>query len=447
MNKYNTIYMSLFKIGLPLIGGNLAMFSLTVVDTAMLGHYNPTALASSVIAGALFFIIFLFGSGFSFAITPLVAAHDARAEDTQVRIVTRMSFWFCLFYSVFSFPILYWSKHVLLVLGQPQEIATLAQSYLRIMSFGLFPALLDTTLRNYLAGLKRTNVVLLATVFGVAFKLFTSWLIIFGNLGMPELGIRGAAISTVGVHTLILLIFIIYAIKFLPRHKLFKNILRFETQGFSRVFIMGFPIGLTYLAESGLFSITAVMMGWLGPIELAAHGIAIQLAAISFMFHLGISQGATTIIGNAYGLNHNPMILRRIAIAILSVTALIAMVAIILFIYIPRELLELFIDPKGDPTGSIIPIGVSLLMIAAIFQLVDGLQAVGLALLRGLQDVRVPLIYAMISYWGIGAPTSYIFGFKLGFEAQGIWFGLVSGLTMASALLLLRFRAKTKCPS
>ena len=444
MKKSYAIYKALILLGLPLIGGNIAQFSLTIIDTAMLGHYDPEVLASGVVAGSVFFILYIVGGGFSFALMPVVAAHDAREEDVQVRRSTRMALWLSFLFSLLVFPILYWSEGVLLFLGQSKELSMLAQNYLRIMAFAMFPALLDITLRNYLTGLKHTNIVLWATLVGLIFKIIVTWIFVFGNLGFPELGIRGAALATLVVHLIVLVIFVWYSKRYFSRHELFKNLWKPDFGALKSIFILGLPIGLTYLAESGLFSAAAIMMGWIGTIELATHGIAMQIVAITFMCHLGLSQGATTLIGNAYGRKDGPEVLRRIGICAVNITTVFSVLMVIIFLTFPHPLLGLFVDNSDPASETILIVGTGLLFIAAFFQLTDGLQAVGLALLRGMQDVRVPFIFAFISYWGVGFTTSYILGFKAGLGAQGIWLGLVSGLTLASILLLWRYWYQTR---
>ena len=193
MDKSLPIYKSLFFLGLPIVGGNIAQFSSSVVDTAMLGHYDPKTLASLIVASSVFFILLIVGGGFSFALVPVVAAHDARDEDTLVRRNTRMAIWLSIIFSTLVFPILYWSDSVLMFLGQSEELSQSAHEYLRIMAFVMFPALLDVTLRCYLTGLKHTNIVLWATVSGLICKTIIGWLFVFGKFGCPELGIEGAA--------------------------------------------------------------------------------------------------------------------------------------------------------------------------------------------------------------------------------------------------------------
>ena len=444
MDKSLPIYKSLFFLGLPIVGGNIAQFSSSVVDTAMLGHYDPKTLASLIVASSVFFILLIVGGGFSFALVPVVAAHDARDEDTLVRRNTRMAIWLSIIFSILVFPILYWSDSVLMFLGQSEDLSQSAHEYLRIMAFVMFPALLDVTLRCYLTGLKHTNIVLWATVSGLTCKTIIGWLFVFGKFGCPELGIEGAALSTLAGTLVILIFFVWHAQRYFPQHELFKNIWKPDVAALRRIFTLGLPIGLTYLAESGLFSGVTIMVGWIGEIEVASHGIAMQIMAITFMVHLGISQIATTLIGNAYGREDSLEVLRRIGICAISMSSTFAFMIIIVFLSVPESLLSLFIDNSNPDSVAILSIGVSLMIIAACFQLTDGLQAVGLGLLRGMQDVKVPFIIALVSYWGVGFTTSYLLGIKFSYGPQGVWLGLVTGLAIASVLLLTRFWYKTR---
>ena len=444
MDKSLPIYKSLFFLGLPIVGGNIAQFSSSVVDTAMLGHYDPKTLASLIVASSVFFILLIVGGGFSFALVPVVAAHDARNEDTLVRRNTRMAIWLSIIFSIMVFPILYWSDSVLIFLGQSEELSQSAHEYLRIMAFVMFPALLDVTLRCYLTGLKHTNIVLWATVSGLVCKSVIGWLFVFGKFGCPELGIEGAALSTLAGTLVILIFFVWHAQRYFPQHELFKNIWKPDVAALRRIFTLGLPIGLTYLAESGLFSGVTIMVGWIGEIEVASHGIAMQIMAITFMVHLGLSQIATTLIGNAYGREDSLEVLRRIGICAISMSSTFAFMIIIVFLSVPESLLSLFIDNSDPDSVAILSIGVSLMIIAACFQLTDGLQAVGLGLLRGMQDVKVPFVIALVSYWGVGFTTSYLLGIKFSYGPQGVWLGLVTGLAIASVLLLTRFWYKTR---
>ncbi len=231
---------------------------------------------------------------------------------------------------------------------------------------------------------------------------------------------------------------VIYVLIALPQHSLFVRLWRVDTQMLVRVFTLGLPIGLTTLSEVGLFAASSLMMGWLGTIPLAAHGIAIQLASLTFMVHLGLSNVATIRAGNAYGRRDVPH-MKRGAVIVTVLSLVFALITMVGFVGWPEPLISVFMQEDEPARVEILAIGTGLLVMAALFQLVDGAQVVALGLLRGVQDTKIPMVMAAISYWVVGMPCSYFLGFTLGFGAMGIWAGLVAGLGVAGLLLNARF--------
>ncbi len=429
---------ALLVLGLPLVGSHLAQIAIMVTDSVMLGWYAVEALAAVTLAFSTSFVLFIVGSGFAFAVLPMVASAAAQGDETQVRRVTRMGLWASTLYGLAVMPPLIWSEPILLAMGQKPDIAALTQDYLAIFAFGMVPALLVMVLKNYVAALERTQVVLWATVAAAVLNAVLNYALIFGNLGAPELGLRGAAIASVTMQLATLAMLVVYANAVLPRHDLFRRLWRADPEVFRQVFRLGWPIGLTNLAESGLFAASALMMGWIGALPLAAHGIAVQLASMSFVVHLGLSQAATVRAGRAAGRGDRQG-LRDGARAAVAMSACFAALTVVLYLALPEALLGLFLDPSDPDRPAILAIGVALLAVAALFQFVDAAQVLALGLLRGLQDTRVPMIHAAVSYWLIGIPASYGMGFVLGWEGVGVWLGLVVGLATAAALLMQRF--------
>ena len=423
---------------MPLILSNLAQFAIHITDTVMLGWYDVTALAAATIAGTLFFVIFIVGAGFSQAVTPLVAAAAEEDDDVQVRRVTRMGLWLSIFYGLAVTIPFFWAEEILIAIGQEAEVARLADIYLQIVIWQMIPALIVMTLKAFLAAMEHTAIILWATIGTAVLNGFINYALIFGNWGMPELGIKGAAMASLTVNLITVLILMVYITRVLPQFALFKNFWRSDSEILKRVFRLGWPIGLTSLAEGGLFSASAVMMGWIGAIELAAHGVAIQLASLTFMVHIGFSQAATVRAGRALG-RRDELSLRRGGITAIGMSALFAVLTSVVFLAVPETLVSLFIDPNEPERANLLRIGASLIMVAALFQLVDGLQVLALGLLRGVQDTTVPMVMATISYWVIGLPVSYLLAFTFGFGAVGLWLGLVIGLAVAAVLLLWRF--------
>ncbi len=358
----------------------------------------------------------------------------------ETRRATRMGLWLSLLFSLLILPLFWWSGPVLIALGQTPETAELAQRFLRIAGFGMAPALVVMVLKSFLAALERTQVVLWATLAGLPCNALLNWMLIFGHWGAPELGVAGSALATVGTQLLSLAIVGLYAARHQPlRHyQLFTRFWRPDWPAFLQVFRLGWPIGLTGLAEGGLFNASALMMGWIGTVQLAAHGIALELAALTFMVHLGLSQAATIRTGRAFG-QGDTQGLRAAARTAIVLSMVFAIVAVTLFVTLPGTLIRLYVDPADPLEPQIIAFGTKLLLVAALFQFFDAIQVIALGLLRGVQDTRVPMIMAGISYWLIGIPVSYLLAFPLGLGGIGLWFGLVVGLACAAATMMARF--------
>ena len=427
-------------LGLPLAGSSLAQMALHVTDTVMLGWYGVVPLAAVVLGASSFFIVFVLGSGFAKAVMPMVAAALGRRDEAQVRRDTRMGLWLSIAYGIAVLPVFWWSGPILLALGQDPEVSGIAQDYMRIVGFGMVAALCVTVLQSYLSALGRTQVVLWVTLAAVGLNIAVNWALIFGNWGFPELGARGAAVATISTQVLALVVLGLYA-AYLPslrRFHLFQRFWRPDWQAMRQVWRLGVPIGLTGLAEGGLFQASALMMGWIGTVELAAHGIALEVAALSFMLHVGLSSAATIRIARFDGQGARGA-LRQAAVVAVAMSLAVALVSVAVFVTFPEPIIALFLDLSKPESAAIIAYGSVLLLVAALFQLADGLQVMALGLLRGVQDTRVPLVLAAVSYWLIGIPCSYVLAFPMGYGGVGLWLGLVVGLFCAAASLMWRF--------
>ncbi|HQY45062.1 MAG TPA: MATE family efflux transporter [Paracoccaceae bacterium] len=431
---------TLLALGLPLIGSHLAQMALHVTDTVLLGWYGVNELAAVVLGTSFFFVLFILGSGFGIAVMGMVASALGRGDETQVRRETRMGLWLSILYSLLTLPAFLWSGQILSAVGQRPEVAALAQDFLAIAGFGMAPALLVMVLKSYLAALEKTQVVLWVTLAAVGVNLAIAWLFIFGHGGMPELGVRGAALASLATQIMTFVLLALYAAMAdgSRRFRLFQRFWRPDWSIFVRVLKLGLPVGLTGLAESGLFVAASVMMGWIGTIELAAHGIAMEIAALAFMVHLGLSNAATVRVGRAEGEGD----LRTMREAALTATVLsfgFGCLMIALFLSFPKALISPFLDLAKPEAAAILSFGVALLAMAALFQLFDAMQVIALGLLRGVQDTRAPMWLAALSYWVIGVPVSYLLAFRLGFGGPGLWLGLAIGLACAAGLLMARF--------
>jgi MATE family multidrug resistance protein len=444
---FRTHARAILVLGLPLIGSHVAQFLLHIVDTIMLGWYSVTDLAAGALGATVFFVFFTLGAGFAHAVMPMVATAAASGQDTEVRRVTRMGIWLSLAYSALVLPLFLYASPILGALGQDPEVARLGGGYLSIVGLGMAPALLVMVVKSYLAALGRTQVVLWVTVAAVFVNIAVNWVLIFGNLGFPELGARGAAIASVIVQTLTLLAMLAYA-ALLPALRHYQLLVRFwrpDWQALRQVNALGLPIGLAMLAETGLFAASAVMMGWLGRLPLAAHSIALEITAIFFMVHLGLSNAATVLVGRAKG-RGDAGGLRAVASTSMMLSLGFAMATMLIYWVFAETMVGLFIKPDDPERPLIVPLGVTLLMVAALFQLADAGQAMAMGFLRGIHDTQQPMVIAAVSYWLVGLPAGYGLGFIAGFGGVGIWLGLVFGLTAAAVALHIRFWRAVRMP-
>ena len=429
---------ALLSLGLPLVASHVAQMLIGVTDTLMLGWYDVTDLAALSVSGPIFFIIFIFGSGFAWAVTPMVASALSQDDERQVRRVTRMGLWLSILFGLLVVPFFFFAEPIFIAIGQEPDVARQAGLYMPWLGIGIIPALLVQVLKSYLSALELTRAILLAVIGAAILNAGVNYLLIFGNLGAPELGITGAGIASLVSHMTSLVALCVYAVLKRPDHSLFRNLHRPDPEILRTVFALGLPIGLTLLAEVGLFAASSVMMGWLGKVPLAAHGIALQIASLTFMIPLGLSQAVTVRVGRAWGRNDAGE-LRAAALAGMLLAGIAVVATIAAFLIIPEILIGIFVDPDDPERPRIIATGVALLAMAALFQLVDFGQVMGLGMLRGVHDTRVPMIMAIISYWLIGLPVSYVMGFTLGWGGVGVWLGLSVGLAAACIGMQYRF--------
>ncbi|MHA7968550.1 MATE family efflux transporter [Rhizobium sp. CAU 1783] len=427
-------------LGIPLIGAQLAQLGIHTTDVVIVGQLGAQALAAMVLAGQFFFTIFIFGSGFSIAVVPMVAQAYGRQDAVSVRRSIRMGIWVSIAYTLLTAPLFYNAETILLALGQKPEVARLAAGYVQIVQFGLLPALLFAVLRALVSATGRAGIILYVTLVVLVMNGVLAYALVLGHFGFPALGMTGAAIVAVMVQWASFLFMVAYiqTREETRRYELFVRFWRPDWHALWEVVHLGLPIGITVLAEVSLFAAASLLMGKIGTIELAAHGIALQLASIAFMFPLGLSQAATVRIGLAHGRGHYADLMRA-AISVLAIASLIAMTGGLLFYFMPITLSSAFINPHTPDAEAVLAFAGPLVVIAGIFQLVDGLQAIASGLLRGLKDARIPMVLALIAYWPIGFLLAWLLAFPLGFGGIGIWLGFLIGLIAAAAMLCLRF--------
>ena len=425
-------------LGTPLVASQLAQFSVQITDTIMLGWYGVEELAAVTLAGTFFFIFLIMGAGPGFALMPMVAEAEEAGDEVRVRRLTRMALWISVGFALVVLPLMWMSGPILQAMGQDEALSLIAQDYLRIAGFGMIPSLIVMSLRSYLSALEHARIVLWATVIAAVMNGVINYALIFGNWGAPELGVRGAAIASVTIQIAAGIVLWVYAARLNPEQALFQRLWKPDWEALIDLLKLGIPIGMTTLAEVGMFSASTIVVGLIGTLELAAHGIALQITALFFMVHLGLSMTATVRAGRALG-RKDELGLRRGALAVTLASVLFGGLTVILFLVFPAPLIQLFLDPNEVLRAEIVVLGTSLLVVAALFQFADGAQAIAMGLLRGVQDTRVPMIIASLSYWLVGMGSSYVLGITLGFGAVGVWWGLLLGLLCAGAFMSWRF--------
>jgi len=439
-NGWGTHFRATFSLGVPLIGAQLAQLGIHTTDVVILGRLGAAHLAAIVLSAQFFFTVFILGSGFANAVMPMVAQAYGRGDAVSVRRAVRMGMWVALAYSGLMIPLFYNAEAILLYAGQKPEVAALAGSYLKIAQWGMAPGLLFMTLRGLVSAHGRAGIVLYVTIVILSVNAFFAYALVLGHFGFPALGMEGAAIVSFCVNLLSFLLITAY-IQSRPdmrRYELFVRFWKPDWGALREVVHLGLPIGLTMLAEVGLFTGASLLMGNIGTLQLAAHGIALQLASIAFMIPLGLAQAGTVRVGVAHGRGDRLGVVRA-ALAVLMIAAVIAVSGGILFALVPTTLASVFLDKAGADSAAVLAIAGPFVVVAGIFQLVDGLQAIAAGLLRGLKDTRIPMVLALISYWPIGFFCAWFFAFPAGFGGIGVWFGFLGGLAAAAILLNWRF--------
>ncbi|MBA5777301.1 MATE family efflux transporter [Stappia sp. F7233] len=427
-------------LGLPIAGAQLAQMAINTTDVVMVGWLGAVELAAMVLAFNLYILFWLFGMGIIQAVIPLAAKARGERQPRELRRAVRMGFWVVAAYTLPVMVALWHTEAILLALGQKPELASLASSYMRVMMFSFGPSLMQMAIRNFVTVLEKAQVVLWATVAGALVNAALDYLLIFGHFGAPRLGMVGAGIASVATSLSTLLILVIYVMRDrkLRRYAVFGRLWRADWPAFHQILKLGWPIGVTLVLEVALFSGSSMMMGWIGTVQLAAHGIALQIASITFMVPLGIGQAGMIRVGLAAGQKDDAAVGRAgwvsfaIALAFMGSTALAMWTA-------PEALVSLFLDQRNLQSADVLAIGSTFLLVAALFQIFDGAQVVGGSVLRGLSDTRVPMVIAIAGYWLFGAVLSYGLAFVAGLGGIGIWWGLASGLAFVALASIYRF--------
>ncbi len=427
----------LLKIAWPVVLGQLGHVTVGVADSAMIGQTGTIPLAAASLANSIFILPLVFGIGIAYGVTPLVANAHGQSDLKRLGRLLSQGILINGFVGLVLMALLFLLRPLIAYSGQQAEVLELALPYLGILIASILPFMLFLSLKQFAEGLSDTRPAMYISLGANLLNVLLNYLLIFGKWGFPELGIMGAGYATL-ISRIIMLFGLFLYLLLHPNYAPYRVDLlprRIEWERIHRILSIGIPTGLQYLFEVGAFAAAAVLIGTIGAMPLAAHQVAISLASISYMAASGIGAAASVRVGNAAG-RKDPIGIRRTGIAaVVLVLALMGTAGLIFAVF--RQQLPAFYSDDAAVVG----LSAQLLLVAVFFQFSDGLQALALGLLRGMEDVRIPTWIAFAVYWGFSLPASWLFGLHLGGGVVGIWIVLAVALSLSALLLGWRFHS------
>ena len=431
----------------PLAAANLLQMLVYAMDVIFVARLGEQSLAASSLSIALFGLLMWCFSGLTGMVAALIAAElgSRRHAVREVRRSARMALWLALACGLVGMTVCWFGREIMLVTGRDPAIAELAGRFLRVIMWAMIPMIFANVLRSVVSALGRPLYATAITALAVGVAALTNYAFVFGNLGAPALGLEGSALASVvtGVFGLAAYVVAILGDRRLRRYRLFGNWWRSEWRRFGELLRTGLPVAATILAEAGLFSGAAFLMGLISPTQLAGHTIALQVAALAFQVPFGIGQAATIRVGYHYGASDLPAVGRAGWVAIVTGTGFMVLTASIM-LFAPKLVLGIYVDTEAAKNAALMSFAVQFMVVAAAFQLFDGMQAVAGGALRGLQDTKVPMVFALFGYWLPGFGTAIFLGFFTTLEGLGVWIGLMVGLVVVAFLMLQRWMRRAR---
>lgn len=441
--KYN------LNLATPVIMGMLGHTFVSLVDNVMVGQLGAAELAAVSLGNSFIFIAMSLGIGFSTAITPLVAEADAEKDFKKGKSAFKHGLVLCTILGIVLFLMVLLAKPLMYIMDQPLDVVDLAIPYLDLVAFSLIPLIMFQAFKQFSDGLSLTKYPMYATILANVLNVVLNYLLIFGTLGFPKLGIVGAAIGTL-ISRIAMVIYMWWLLRGREKSKDYvTNIKVFvlESTMIKKLINLGFPSSMQMFFEVAVFTAAIWLSGTLGKNPQSANQIALNLSSMTFMFAMGLSVTAMIRVGNQKGLQ-NFVDLRRIAMSIFLLGLIFAVIFAISFLVFHQALPKIYVNlddaTNFADTSEVVSIAATLLLASAIFQISDSLQVIVLGALRGLQDVKIPTIITFIAYWLIGFPISFYLGKEDAYGSLGIWIGLIAGLTSAAIMLYIRFHFLTK---
>lgn len=428
------------KLSIPLVVGQLGHMLMGVVDSMMVGQLGAAELAAVAIGHGLFMIVLVFGFGLSLGLVPVVSEYFGAGEKEKCGFALRQGFVLYTSVSVVMTLAAYYGAELISFLGQEAEVESYAIRYAETLAWSTYPMVIFSAYKSFTEALNITKPALIITLVANLLNVFVNWLLIFGNWGFPELEIVGAGWATFSSRVFMALLMIAYVLraKHLKEYDPSFHFRKLDFQLMKRLFKIGTASGMQYVFEGGAFVAASFIIGTIGKNDLAAHQIAINLASLTFMFAMGVSMASAIRVGNASG-RKSVEDMKLAGLAAFKLIILIMFVNAVVFILFRNALPYFYIDDLV-----VIKIASELLIIAAFFQISDGIQAVGIGVLRGLSDVLVPTRITFIAYWIVSLPLAYFLAFQYQLGVHGVWIGLSIGLSLSALLLYSRFLKLTR---
>lgn len=430
------------RLAVPLSLAGLLQMATHATDVIFVARLGEQALAAASLSIAIFGVMTWCLSGMTGSVAALIAAELGRRKHAvrEVRRSVRMALWLALISSLVGMAVCLSGERLMLLSGQDAQISALAGDYLPVLMWAMPFMILANVLRNFVSTLGRPVYATMITGLGVVVNCIGNYMLVFGNLGAPALGLEGSATATVIASITVFLTYVV-AIQRNPifrRYYIWGRFWRAEWQRFADILKIGVPVAITILAEAGLFSGAAFLMGRIGPSELAGHTLALNIASFAFQVPFAIGQAAAIRVGYHYGAKDRPAIRMAGWAAIALGGGFMGLTALAMLIF-PRLLLSAYVDVSAPANAALLGFALQYMVVAAAFQLFDGLQAVAMGALRGLQDTRVPMAIALFGYWVMGLASSLFLGFHTSLEGTGVWLGLLVGLVVVAGLMMIRW--------
>lgn len=428
-----------FSLAYPVMLSQLGHMMVNVADSVMVGQLGVLPLAGVSLANGIFHVLLTFGIGISYAITPLVAAADGENNANKSAEFLKHAILINTIAGVLIFIIVLASGNVLFHLDQPTDVVEAAIPYLNILALSMIPLMIFQTFRQFTEGLSQTKQAMIIIIGSNVVNIALNYVLIYGKLGFSPMGLNGAGWASFISRILlaaVIISFVYYNKKF-KKYRPGFALKNFKKSIINKMMGIGLPAGFQFAFEVGAFNVALIMVGWMGKSAIAAHQIAINLAAISYMMASGLSAAATIRAGNQLGKKDIPT-LRSAVFTIYGMVIAFMVFCALIFFFGRFFLPSLYVDDE-----TVIGMASSLLIIAGFFQVSDGMQVVGLGALRGLEDVKIPTLLTFIAYWVLALPLGYLMAFKLGLGIEGIWYGLLIGLSIVAVVMFFRFNKLT----